>query len=237
MPTSSPSQLNTRSRSNSLNEVKSEIISAFKVELKQVSIKLDTLIKRINDVEVSVSSILKTQERQAAEIDSLKEALAKATAEKLAVFDEMEDRDRRKTNLIVSGLEEKHEGSIDVRKEWDKSKTSQLLTHLGIPTEDACYEDMVTTIYRVGRERSDGNRLLKIVCKDQPAKRDILRKAKELRSNSIYQNVYINPDLTPMQQEESKRIRSELRSRRDKGENVIIRRGKIVSRSPLQNFH
>ena len=236
MPTS-PSQRNTRSRSNSLDDVKSEIITAFKEELNQVSMKLDTLIKRVKDVEESVSSILKTQERQGAEIDSLKEALARATAEKLSVFDEIEDRDRRRTNLIISGLEEK-DGSVEERKEWDKSNTVKLLTHLGIIAENAgvSYEDVVTTSYRVGRHRPDGNRLLKVVCKDQAAKKDILGKAKELRSNSTYRNVYINPDLTPMQQEESKRLRTELRSRRDKGEDVIIRRGKIISRS-LQNFH
>ena len=48
---------------------------------------------RVKEVEESVSSIRKTRERQGAVIDSLKAALARVAAEKLAVFDEIEDRD------------------------------------------------------------------------------------------------------------------------------------------------
>lgn len=81
MPKNTNTTLQQRNaRSNSINEIKSEIISAFKVKLSQVSTKLDTLIKRIKVVEESVCFIQRNQDRQGAEIDSLKEALKKATA-------------------------------------------------------------------------------------------------------------------------------------------------------------
>ena len=236
MPTPPP-QRNTRS--NSLNDVKqllgvqkTEIISSFKEELNHVSSKLDTLIHRIQGVEQSISSIQKTQERQDNEINALKEALDKVTTERLSIFEEIEDRDRRKANLIVSGIPEKKEGSIQERREWDDSKINDLFQHL-----TTWNDDMAVSIFRIGKQRPDGNRILKIVCKDPVIKMTLLTKAKLLRTNPSFQNVYINPDQTPRQQELSKDLRMELRMRRDMGEDVVIRRGKVVRKSAFVNFH
>ena len=231
MPTTPQQRNTTRSRSNSLNEIKSEIISSFKEELRQVTSKLDTLINRIQSVENTIASILKTQERQGYEIDSLKEALTKVNEEKLSIFDELEDRDRRKRNLIVSGLHEMEDGSIEERKQSDKSKINHIFHNL-----TKWDGHMATSISRIGKQRSEGSRILKIVCEDEKVKWEILGRAKLLRKMPTFQNVYINPDLTPKQQDEAKKLRMELRLRRDEGEDVIIRRGKIVRKSPPQNF-
>ena len=96
---------------------------------------------------------------------------------------------------------------------------------------------MAVSIFRIGKQRPDGNRILKIVCKDPVIKRTLLTKAKLLRTNPSFQNVYINPDQTPRQQELSKDLRMELRMRRDMGEDVVIRRGKVVRKSAFVNFH
>ena len=60
----------------------------------------------------------------------------------------------------------------------------------------------------------------------------LLRRAKELRNTSEHRGrVYVNPDQTKRQRELSKALRNELRARRDLGEDVVIRHGKIVSKA------
>ena len=52
--------------------------------------------------------------------------------------------------------------------------------------------------------------------------------ASQLR-NSIWSSIYINPDLSKQEREENKRLRAELRARKQAGEtNLTIRRGKVV---------
>ena len=52
--------------------------------------------------------------------------------------------------------------------------------------------------------------------------------AKNLRKSEQWKGVYISPDLTPSEREEGKKLRDELKARRARGEQVIIRRGRIV---------
>ena len=76
--------------------------------------------------------------------------MKKTTDSKNSIFDELDDRDRRKTNLIVSGLEEKKGGAIEDRKAWDKSLVRKLLVNLDLTAQDE-YEDMVATRKHVSR--------------------------------------------------------------------------------------
>ena len=69
---------------------------------------------------------------------------------------------------------------------------------------------------------------MRVQCKSKEYRDNILGFARKLRNSKDYKNVYINPDLTKMQREQSRKIRDELKSRRDKGESVIIRKGQIV---------
>jgi hypothetical protein len=143
----------------------------------------------------------------------------------------MEERDRRKANLIVSGIVEKEDGTVVERKQHDKAKVETLLQNL-------CdfNSTVITSVNRIGKVNSSKPRLLKIVCGNIETKLSLLRKAKELRRISSFKGVYLNPDQTPMQQKESKRLREELRRRRALGEDVLIQRGKIVERQTIQNF-
>lgn len=59
-------------------------------------------------------------------------------------------------------------------------------------------DDLFTSVNRVGRPRSGDNRILKVVCRGQKAKKNILRKAKLLKSNALLHTMYRNSDRTPM---------------------------------------
>ena len=70
---------------------------------------------------------------------------------------------------------------------------------------------------------------------NESQKRQILSKAKTLRNSTEWNRVYISPDLTPKERAENKKLRDELKRRRNEGEaNLIIRKGVITTRPPDQ---
>ena len=89
----------------------------------------------------------------------------------------------------------------------------------------------VTDVSRIGQAHESRPRLLRFKCNDRGSRMSLLRKAKELRNTSEHRGVYVNPDQTKRQRELSKALRNELRARRDLGEDVVIRHGKIVSKA------
>ena len=70
-------------------------------------------------------------------------------------------------------------------------------------------------------------------------KSEVLRSARKLKVSTSFRKVYVNPDRTPVQQAEHKNLRSELLSRRGKGEDVVIFKQSVVPRADvnLKNFH
>lgn len=200
-------------------------------ELKTISGTLNSLQNKINDVENTLQEVLKTQRTQDAEMKNLKQEVLIMKENYDNILAEVENRERRKTNLIISGLPETEVGSADERKENDLSIVKSLFSKI-----DNSKDKIVSAVFRIGKMTSSRPRLLKVVCSDAESKRSLLSKSKDLRNLHQYKNVYINPDLTPLQQAQNKKLREELKARRNLGEDVTIRHGKIVSKISEQNF-
>ena len=81
-------------------------------------------------------------------------------------------------------------------------------------------QDAVTNIIRLGPTSNDKIRPLKVTFQDINVKRDILGKAK-LLARGPHKNIYISPDLTPQQREIDRKLRVELKARRETGEKEI----------------
>ena len=59
----------------------------------------------------------------------------------------------------------------------------------------------------------------------------MLKSAHQLHSFTQYDNVYISPDRTRQERESFRKLRAELKQRKDGGEpNLVIRNGKIVTK-------
>ena len=146
------------------------------------------------------------------------------------VVDEYLDRERRKSNLIIYGVPEST-GSTDERKLNDNTYIKNLVhSEFNLDTIE------ITKCVRLGKRAEGKIRPVQITLTDRYVRGRILRNAKSLRNSTSYQNVYISPDQTPKEREASKLLRQELRRRKDTGEsNLIIRRGKIVSKSVNPN--
>lgn len=218
-----------KTRSNSLSEVqnlldvtKSEILH----ELRQIKEALVGLESKIKNVETTLSEVLNTQKRQDTELKIVKGDVLFLKENQEKIFSEFEDRERRRTNLIISGLPECTQGPVEERKRWDAQKVDALFKEL---TNLNC--DAVDAVHRIGKTNSSSPRLMRVICRDTSTKLTLLRKAKDLRRLPEYRNVFVNPDYTPFQQREQRLLREELRLRKSSGENVFIHRGKIVTRN------
>ena len=91
----------------------------------------------------------------------------------------------------------------------------------------------VTKAYRVGKPGQEKPRLLLVGLENTEIKRDLLKLTLQLRSTDLWKNVYLSPDLTWKEREESRRLREELRRRTDVGEvNLTIRKGRDKKTGP-----
>ena len=87
----------------------------------------------------------------------------------------------------------------------------------------------VANAIRLGRKFGPKNRLMLVTLESVEDKKAILRLAKDLRNSPTWSNVYISLDQTPKERVLSRELRTELRTRRDAGENnIVIRFGKII---------
>ena len=123
---------NTRSkRSDSINESmmgefkgiieigKAEIISSLSSEISQLRESVKTLSKRVEDLETTNATLrAKCKELSDVSLDK--------------VLEECDQRKRRENNIVVSGVKEKLDGSVDARKYSDNEEVEKLLKHMEV---------------------------------------------------------------------------------------------------------
>ena len=143
-------------------------------------------------------------------------------------LEDIEERERRKSNLIIYGLPESDEVNPLQRKDDDTQKARSAISQ-------SFGEESLSILatYRLGRKSEGKTRPLKVVLKSADVRDEILRRyraavsAESLPDSSIQ----LSRDRTQREREEYRRLRNELKLREDKGEeNLMIRRGKIVQR-------
>lgn len=92
----------------------------------------------------------------------------------------------------------------------------------------------VTKSFRIGKVQTNKPRLMVITLENEEMKWEVLREARMLRNRVAWPRVYISPDKTWKEREASKKLREELASRRERGENLVIRNNKIVPGKPRE---
>lgn len=138
---------------------------------------------------------------------------------------DIQEMEQRKNNLMIFGISESDEKSPDRRKQNDIKKIERLASELGV---NNVKPENVVRLGRVGEKP----RPIKLIKLHNQTRENLLKLASRIRSidESLgFKNVFIKPDLTPKQQLCDRLLRAELRSRREKGENVMIQNGKIVN--------
>jgi len=119
---------------------------------------------------------------------------------------EQKRKKKRQMNVIMHNLEESNATDGPARKQDDIKKClSVFQTHLGLSVS-------ITNAFRLGK-RSQKPRLLKISLSSTKDKASILNSKTKLRSTSNphnIRNLFITPDLTPLEQKKHKALRQQL---------------------------
>ena len=153
-------------------------------------------------------------------------------------LDEKHEKEKRKTNIVITNLPESKKETPEERKQDDLDKVRKIVEKIMPVTETQGIE--FENPVRLGQFRIGSNvkpRLLKVSVSSEETKNAILRKAYKLNQGTTNadERVYINHDLTPKQREAEKELRKELRTRREGGEeDLMIRNGRIVKKVARQ---
>ena len=143
---------------------------------------------------------------------------------KQTAIDDYREREARKCNVILHNIPEPTSEQADGRKLEDSEQVSDMFQS-GLEVDQV----QIQSIVRLGKKIQGRARLTKVTLDSVKSKRELLNNAKKLRSTEKWERVYITPDLSPREREENKKLREELKKRRDEGETgIVIRRGKIV---------
>ena len=214
------------------NEVKWVCNGGCDLKFQQTTEKansLEAIIKVLQSELNSVKTRLDTAERK---LDG------SVTKEIDAALSEKADIERRKVNLIVYNLPEPIQTENHENAAWDnKAKIEADIISVKNIIEKEMKVNMadgkrIKDARRLGLKDANGkkSRPLRVEFEDIDVKRQVLSNAKSLRTSNdaVMQNVFFNPDLTFKQREFDNKLRDLMWERREKGENVIIKRGKII---------
>ena len=145
-------------------------------------------------------------------------------ANKTEVVEEYVDRQNRKANVVISNIPEPDMASFDDRRQHDWETVDKMFQALHLKIE-------VKKVSRIGRKQEGQTRLLLVTLGSEDLKWEVLRVAKHLREFEEFFGVYVNPDLTKSEREINKKLREEAKERREKGEDVVVYKGKVVKRT------
>lgn len=158
------------------------------------------------------------------------ETLKNAQNETLSTtIDEVQLRSIKQSNLIIFGVPESPNGTLQERIEHDHAFCQQMLNKLGL-------NESLDPPHRFGKIKPGQARPLRLKCKSLRQKNNILRASKSLREIPECRSIFVNPDKTPLQQENDRKLREEWRTLKNAGEDVVIFRGRVMKRDQKQNF-
>ena len=148
------------------------------------------------------------------------------------LLEEIRQRDVRKCNVVISGILEETTGSVTERSKYDESKCVEIFDKLGLKSKS------IKSAMRLGKKREDNRRLLRVTLNSEDDKHELMRHSKLLRHKPEFQNVFVKPDLTPLQRKVDFELRKDLRSMKSAQpeKDFVVFKGKIMERKDVQNF-
>jgi membrane-associated HD superfamily phosphohydrolase len=183
----------------------------------KVNRQLQATSKRQDEVEARVEENAKKTENNSQEIVKLREELnrVRMTLENERgerndmLCEELRDRELRRNNIVIHGLQEPNESFNRARIEQDKIECGNLLAAMGIKMRQ---EDL--RFWRRVGERGQESRPIIIGLRTEEEKRIILERARLLRGTR-YDNVAIVPDMTKMQRRAEDKLTREAEDRNE----------------------
>jgi len=143
---------------------------------------------------------------------------------------ELANREYRKSNIILFNVKECAHDSIDQVKEHDLNEIDSILQEINVAVD-------VKNAFRLG-PKGENCRPLKVILGSEEQQTKALKSAKKLKETEDYSNIYINRDLTPLEQKQRKSLVVEMRQKKaaalleGKADNYFIRNNQVVLGRP-----
>ncbi|CAH0551165.1 unnamed protein product [Brassicogethes aeneus] len=179
----------------------------------------------INDLKTTIAQL---KEEVASLKNSINESNESNNESQLInkIVNEVLEREKRKTNVIVYNVKE---SKISSKTERDLEEKA---TFAGICNEISLDASLITNITRLGKfaTTADRPRPLKITFNREACVHEAIRKAKLLKdSTSDNKNIHFAFDRTPLQVDEYKKLKTEMDNRTKSGEtNLFINNVTLV---------
>ena len=208
--------------------------------------KLENIMEKANSIEAETKALKTDMTNVKDRLEKVEKKLQGSVHKEIgSALNERTDIERRKLNLVVFNLPESECPPEIEKNAWDlpqkiekdiASITKIIEEELKIEINE---DELLVDARRLGKkpvgESGDKPkpRPLKIVFRDMAKKREVLTAAKNLRKSTdkVAKGLFINPDLTENQRKLDKELREKMWQRRENGENVVIRRGELVTAS------
>ena len=220
---------NNKGKSDRMNERMSKVERFLGIDDSQVNEEeYPSLSAAINQTTKTLAERLTTQDDRTKKLNEEFQKQQEKTIEEKRI-------ESRALNLIIYGLPES-EGDVTEQMKQDFLDLQELLSE-----RIYIQENDITDIRRLGIKK-DKPRPIKITCATLEKRQEILVNNKNLRIDhdqfkvcqckfnpGKHVHINITNDKTKKQQEDEAKLRNELKERRTAGENIVIKRGKIVN--------
>ena len=158
--------------------------------------------------------------------ESREEEMIKKVMDKVVEhLGEIQEKEKKKKNIIIFNIPESKKAEIGDRVSDDKKKCEEVFQG-ALRIRDAKIE----RIFRIGRENNGKIRPVIVELSEVETKWELIKRSKCLKDedNPEMKQVIIAPDLTRKEREENDKLREELKQRRQNGGRWIIRKGKVI---------
>ncbi|CAH2084369.1 unnamed protein product [Euphydryas editha] len=196
-------------------EKMSQDVASMKEQMSNIKSTTNNIIKEQNEIKSDVSSLVDkwtvTEKKLATVEYEIKQLKTEPTSSHSAaiissesIMEEICERERRKRNLIISGIPEPVSARREERSLTDKSEVMTILRKI----YPDCPEP--TTTIRLGKYNPKKRRAIKLSFESQETSIHILRNRTNYTSHD---NIKIYSDQTPQQREYLKKLKEELKTR------------------------
>ena len=195
-------------------DLSAKIRQDIRTELRDIKKELNEQKEETDALKTRVASLEKTCEEQSKQYNLLTEALQQQHR-----YLESVDFDKRKHNLIITGLPEttplqlKDGGTASS----DVDKVAEILSEMGKADVE------VHSIDRLGQQSNSGQRArpIKLTLKNATDRKDILKSTKALKTaGGQMSQIYVKKDTHPGIRKELKRLHDLVKSEKEKPENL-----------------
>ena len=198
---------------------------------------LQETLRGIHSMLVQMNNRMEKFEKACSE-EQIDKKIEAAVEKKLnEMIGEKEEKEKRKLNIVISNIPESSAENPEQRQAEDLQKVREKIDELGF--EGRLGKQVVNPV-RLGRfSVGQRPRLLRVSTLKEDDKKYIMQNASQIKQTETdnKKKVWFNHDLTPKERQADRELRDELKRRRLAGETeLIIRRGKIITRHPRGGF-